>query len=137
LEARQQAAIATTSQLARIILDAHRGPHQKIHPATRSFQAIRIFINRELERLESALPQAAAILEPGGRLAVISFHSLEDRIVKRFMRGARPAQDLHGRVIEPASAGLKVIGRHFPSDAECDANPRARSAVLRVAERLP
>jgi 16S rRNA (cytosine1402-N4)-methyltransferase len=120
--ARGERAIETTGQLAQIILDAHRGPRQKIHPATRSFQAIRIHVNRELERLESALAQAADLLQAGGRLAVISFHSLEDRIVKRFIR-ADPAR-------------LQKVARHFPGEAECAANPRARSAVLRVAERL-
>ncbi len=118
--ARREQAITTTGQLAQIILDAHRGPRQKIHPATRSFQAIRIFINRELERLPIALAQAVSILEPGGRLAVISFHSLEDRIVKRFMRDAE---------------NLEKVGRYFPTEEEAAANPRARSAVLRVAEK--
>ncbi len=118
--ARQVRDITTTGELAQIILDAHRGPRQKIHPATRSFQAIRIFINRELERLPLALAQAVSILEPGGRLAVISFHSLEDRIVKRFMRDAE---------------SLEKVGRYFPTDEESAANPRARSAVLRVAEK--
>ncbi len=121
--AREQEPIATTARLAQIILEAHRGPRQKIHPATRSFQAIRIHINRELEVLESALTQAVDALAPGGRLAVISFHSLEDRIVKRFIRAAE-------------SAGtLKKISREFPSEAETAVNPRARSAVLRVAEK--
>ncbi len=120
--ARAQAPIATTGRLAQVILDAHRGPRQKIHPATRSFQAIRIHINRELERLESALSQAVEILKPGGRLAVISFHSLEDRIVKRFIRDAE-------------RSGLQKIARQFPTDEEAAANPRARSAVLRVAEK--
>jgi len=118
--ARTTKRIETTGELTQNILDAHRGPRQKIHPATRSFQAIRIFINRELERLPVALAQAVSILEPGGRLAVISFHSLEDRIVKRFMRDAE---------------NLEKVGRYFPSDDECAANPRARSAVLRVAEK--
>ena len=120
--ARAHTPIATTSQLAQLLLDAHRGPRQKIHPATRSFQAIRIHINRELERLESALAQAKDILAPEGRLCVISFHSLEDRIVKRFVRDSQ-------------GAGIRKIGRYFPSDEESAENPRARSAVLRVAEK--
>ncbi len=121
--AREQAPIATTARLAQILLEAHRGPRQKIHPATRSFQAIRIHVNRELAVLESALVQALAALAPGGRLAVISFHSLEDRIVKRFIRAAE-------------SAGtLKKISREFPSDSEIAGNARARSAVLRVAQK--
>jgi 16S rRNA (cytosine1402-N4)-methyltransferase len=106
------------------------------HPATRSFQAIRIFINAELEALASVLRQACEALRPGGRLVVISFHSLEDRIVKRFIRDnsrAAPAPGL------PASMQprLRALGRsQHASDAEIRANPRARSAVLRVAERI-
>lgn len=121
--AREQTPITRTAQLAQLLLEAHRGPRQKIHPATRSFQAIRIHINRELESLESALAQALEVLAPGGRLAVISFHSLEDRIVKRFIRAAI------------AAGTMKKISRQFPADAETANNPRARSAVLRVAEK--
>ena len=100
---------------------------QKIHPATRSFQALRIHVNQELEQVASALAQAVTVLAPGGRLVVISFHSLEDRIVKRFMRdGTR------GDAPTLALAGKK----QFASEAEVDANPRARSAVLRIAEKL-
>jgi 16S rRNA (cytosine1402-N4)-methyltransferase len=130
VEARIEAPVTRTVQLAGIISRAMSGPHQKIHPATRSFQAIRIFINRELDVLPQVLQSAVEVLAPGGRLAVISFHSLEDRIVKRFMRDAK--------VTGPEDAGkpeLKTISRAFPSDAECAINPRARSAVLRVAER--
>jgi 16S rRNA (cytosine1402-N4)-methyltransferase len=141
VRARESAPIATTTQLAGIIARAMPGPRQTrkraIHPATRSFQALRIFINRELDELESVLPQALAALAPGGRLAVISFHSLEDRIVKRFMRdAARPPQD--PRDLGPAPAPLlRLIGKAVMADAaEITANPRARSAVLRVAERL-
>ena len=122
VQARAVEPITRTGQLAQIILDAHRGPRQKIHPATRSFQAIRLHINRELERLESVLGQALDVLAPGGRLAVISFHSLEDRIVKRFIR--------------ERSETLEKVSREFPSDVETAENPRARSAVLRVAEKL-
>jgi len=127
VEARARAPLATTTQLAELILAVHRGPRQKIHPATRSFQAIRLHVNRELESLSEALAQAVDVLAPHGRLAVISFHSLEDRIVKRFMRD-------RSRGDAPV---LERIGKaQFPSDAEVAANPRARSAVLRVAGKL-
>ena len=132
VEARQQAPIATTAQLAALIA-AVPGPRSRsIHPATRSFQAIRIFINDELHALQAALAASPALLAPGGRLAVISFHSLEDRIVKRFIRD-------HSRSSEESrsEAVLRSVGRYFPSEAEIADNPRARSAVLRVAERLP
>jgi 16S rRNA (cytosine1402-N4)-methyltransferase len=127
VEARAEAPITSSLQLAEIIRRAMPGPRQKIHPATRSFQAIRIFVNRELEVLETVLAGAARVLAPGGRLAVISFHSLEDRIVKRFMRDAAS---------DGAPLRLRKVARVFPSEAECEQNPRARSAVLRVAERV-
>ncbi len=139
------APLTTTTQLAELILAMHRGPRQKIHPATRSFQAIRIFINQELERLSSALPQAVGVLAPGGRIAAISFHSLEDRIVKRYLRDqsrAAPsasAGDKKSFSMTPAGDAprLALTGKaQFPSEAELAANPRARSAVLRVAEKL-
>lgn len=130
VEARAQEPILRTAQLADIIVRATTGPRQKIHPATRSFQAIRIFINRELDMLTQALQQASALLAPGGRLAVISFHSLEDRIVKRFMRDA-------GSSKTGEAPHLRKIGRFFPTDEESAENPRARSAVLRVVEKLP
>jgi 16S rRNA (cytosine1402-N4)-methyltransferase len=129
VEARGQTPITRTVQLAEIIARAVPGPRQKIHPATRSFQAIRIFINRELDVLPLALQGAAEVLAPAGRLAVISFHSLEDRIVKRFIR------DAGGVRRDAPDALLKAVSREFPSDSECAENPRARSAVLRVAER--
>jgi 16S rRNA (cytosine1402-N4)-methyltransferase len=122
VEARRQAPIASTAQLAALIASVPGPRSRHIHPATRSFQAIRIFINDELGALQAALGAAPALLAPGGRLVVISFHSLEDRLVKRFIRG------------EPR---LRPLERHFPDAAECAANPRARSAVLRVAERRP
>jgi 16S rRNA (cytosine1402-N4)-methyltransferase len=106
----------------------HRGPRQRIHPATRSFQALRLHVNRELEQLAEVLGQAVDVLAPGGRLVVISFHSLEDRIVKRFLRD-------RSRGDAPV---LERLGRaQLPTDAELARNPRARSAVLRVAARLP
>ncbi len=130
VETREQTPITRTAQLADIIARALHGPRQKIHPATRSFQAIRIFINRELDVLAQALQAAAKVLAPGGRLVVISFHSLEDRIVKRFMR------DAHDTGTSASGPVLRRVGRAFPGGAECAENPRARSAVLRVAERV-
>ncbi|MGH8076750.1 MAG: 16S rRNA (cytosine(1402)-N(4))-methyltransferase, partial [Lysobacter sp.] len=112
----------------------------KIHPATRSFQAIRIFINRELADLETGLDAALARLKPGGRLAVISFHSLEDRIVKQFIaRHAKaPAANRRFPDVNDFVPGLQAIGgAQKARDEETASNPRARSAVLRVAEKLP
>jgi len=110
-------------------------------PATRTFQALRIHVNQELEELSLALPQALTVLDPHGRLAVISFHSLEDRIVKNFMRGAaRPTlpERLPVRARELPPPKLRIVGRPAkPCAEEIKANPRARSAVLRVAEKLP
>jgi 16S rRNA (cytosine1402-N4)-methyltransferase len=126
--ARRQQPLARTAQLADLILSVHRGPRQKIHPATRSFQALRIHVNQELEQLAAALAQAVDVLAPGGRLVVISFHSLEDRIVKRFMRDLSRGE----------APRLALVGKkQFAGDAEVAANPRARSAVLRIAQRLP
>lgn len=134
VDARAEAPITGTAQLADIIARAMPGPRQKIHPATRSFQAIRIFINRELDVLAQALEAGREVLAPGGRLAVISFHSLEDRIVKRFFR--EPAEEQQPTpYAASAQRRLRHIGRWFPSEQECAANPRARSAVLRVAEK--
>jgi len=128
VEARAVEPLATTAQLAALIA-AVPGPRSRhIHPATRSFQAIRIYINRELDVLPLALEQAVDVLAPGGRLAVISFHSLEDRIVKRYMRDAQ-ADPTTGQT------KLRKVGRYFPTDAESGENPRARSAVLRVVEK--
>lgn len=139
--ARAGGAIATTRQLAEIVASAVRTREQGQHPATRSFQAIRIHVNQELAELSLVLPQAVAALRPGGRLAVISFHSLEDRIVKRFLRDeARPPQlpaRLPLRAADLPPPRLKLVGKPVtPSAAEIAANPRARSAVLRVAERM-
>jgi 16S rRNA (cytosine1402-N4)-methyltransferase len=138
--AREESPITTTSQLARLIAAAVPRHEFKKHPATRSFQAIRIFINRELEDLESVLPQTVEALAPGGRLAVISFHSLEDRMVKRFIRdqyqGPRLPPDLPV-LPEQYRPTLKPVGKPIrPDSNEVESNPRARSAVLRVAERL-
>ena len=139
--ARSVAPIDTTGRLAAVIAEAVPTREPGKHPATRSFQALRMHVNRELDELGQVLPQAVDALAPGGRLVVISFHSLEDRLVKRFMR--RAAQD------DPAWAGLPVVPAHararlrllgkpvFPDRAEVGRNPRARSAVLRAAERMP
>ncbi|MDY0011815.1 MAG: 16S rRNA (cytosine(1402)-N(4))-methyltransferase RsmH [Rhodocyclaceae bacterium] len=132
--------VATTGQLAAIVEKAVRTREPGQHPATRSFQALRIFINRELEELSLVLPQCLARLKPGGRLVVISFHSLEDRIVKRFMRDeSRPPQlpaRLPLRAADLPKPRLALLGKVLrPGEAEVAANPRARSAVMRVAER--
>ena len=129
-----------TAQLADLIASVMPRGDSKIHPATRSFQAIRIFINRELSDLEAGLAAAHARLRPGGRLAVISFHSLEDRIVKQFIARHAKAPPVNRRVpvVAPFTPTLKMIGdARKGGEAEIAANPRARSAVLRVAEKLP
>ncbi|MBA3902950.1 MAG: 16S rRNA (cytosine(1402)-N(4))-methyltransferase [Rhodocyclaceae bacterium] len=138
--ARAGGAVTTTRQLAEIVASAVRTREQGQHPATRSFQAIRIHVNQELEELSLVLPQCVEALKPGGRLAVISFHSLEDRIVKRFMRDeSRPPQlpaRLPVRAADLPRPRLKPVGKPvYPTEAEIAANPRARSAVMRVAER--
>jgi len=138
--ARTGGAVATTRQLAAIVEKAVRTREPGQHPATRSFQALRIFINQELEELKQVLPDAMARLAPGGRLVVISFHSLEDRIVKRFMRDQARPDDAPSRLPLRASElpqpRLRLIGKAVrPGAAEVAANPRARSAVMRVAER--
>lgn len=136
---RAQSPLATTRQLAEIIARAVPTRERSKDPATRSFQAIRIFINRELEEIEQTLPQAVQALAPGGRLAVISFHSLEDRIVKRFLRVEAKGEELPLELPVRASeihTRLKLVGKAVrASAAEVQRNPRARSAVLRVAER--
>ena len=128
-----------TAQLAELIASVMPRGDSKIHPATRSFQAIRIFINRELADLEAGLDAAHARLVAGGRLAVISFHSLEDRIVKQFMAKHAKAPPANRRMpVEVAfTPTLKLVGgAQKAGEAELAANPRARSAVLRVAERF-
>ena len=128
-----------TAQLADLIASVMPRGDSKIHPATRSFQAIRIFINRELADLEAGLDAAHACLKPGGRLAVISFHSLEDRIVKQYIARHAKAPPTNRRmpVVAEFIPTLLAIGDATKADtAELAANPRARSAVLRVAEKL-
>jgi 16S rRNA (cytosine1402-N4)-methyltransferase len=139
--ARSRGAIDTTGQLAKIVAQAVRTREPGQNPATRTFQALRIFINQELEELSLGLAQCLELLKEGGRLVVISFHSLEDRIVKRFMRdNAQPAPVPRGLAVREADREpppLRVVGKPMrPSEAEVRANPRARSAMLRVAERL-
>lgn len=138
--ARTREQLERTVQLARIVAAAVRTREVGQNPATRTFQALRIHVNQELEELSLALPQALALLRPGGRLAVISFHSLEDRIVKRFLRShARPEvpERLPLRATEMPPPRLRLVGRPVrPSAAEVAVNPRARSAILRVAEKL-
>jgi len=133
--------ISGTRQLAEIVAHAVKTREKGKDPATRTFQAIRIYINKELEELEIGLDAAFRALGPNGRLAVISFHSLEDRIVKRFLAGkakvAQPDRRLPIRAAELPQPELKLLAKIKPSDAEIAANPRARSAILRVAERLP
>lgn len=138
--ARESAPILATTELADLVSKVVPAPKPRRHPATKTFQAIRIFINRELDELKMALEATIDVLAPGGRLAVISFHSLEDRVVKRFMRDAsREPVQYRGlpdipREFRPL---LKTIGKAIaPSDAEVAANPRARSSRLRVAERM-
>jgi len=138
--ARTGRVIATTGQLAEIVEKTVRTREPGQHPATRSFQALRIFINQELEELSQVLPVCVERLRPGGRLVVISFHSLEDRIVKRFMRDEANPPRLPPRL--PVKAAdlpcprLALVGRaRRPCADEVANNPRARSAVMRVAER--
>ncbi|HET9470546.1 MAG TPA: 16S rRNA (cytosine(1402)-N(4))-methyltransferase RsmH, partial [Usitatibacter sp.] len=137
--ARGREPLRTTRQLAEVVGRAVRTREPGQHPATRTFQALRIHVNQELEELALALPQAADLLEPGGRLAVISFHSLEDRIVKTFIRERSTADRLPRGVPVRASElprpQLAAVGRAIKAgEAEVRRNPRARSAVLRVAE---
>lgn len=140
VEARTAAPITTTRQLTEIISAAVPRREPGKHPATRSFQALRIFINHELDDLSAALLQALHVLAAGGRLVVISFHSLEDRIVKQFFRNQAVGDNFPRGM--PVTADqmrprLRLIGKPaYPSDAEISANPRARSAVMRVAEKL-
>ena len=138
--ARRAHPLNSTRELAALVASAVRTREPGKHPATRTFQALRMFINDELGQLERGLAGALERLSPGGRLAVITFHSVEDRTVKRFMqRESRVDPALQGLPCLPAAAGprLKLIGRKSrPSAAELEKNPRARSALLRVAERL-
>ena len=137
--ARAREPIVRTQQLAELVAAAVRTREAGQNPATRTFQALRILVNRELEEVSVMLPQAVARLAPGGRLVVLSFHSLEDRLVKRFMRAlAQPRlpRELPLRASEMPQAALRIVGRPQRAAArDTAANPRSRSAVLRVAER--
>ena len=128
--------VRTTAELAEVVAGAVKTREPGKDPATRTFQALRIFINAELEELEQALSASLRLLRPGGRLVVISFHSLEDRIVKQFIaRHSKEVYDRRAPFAPPKPMALRSIGRVMPGDAEVAANPRARSAVMRVAER--
>jgi 16S rRNA (cytosine1402-N4)-methyltransferase len=139
--ARQERPLTGTGELAALVAGAVRTREPGKHPATRTFQALRMFINDEIGQIDRGLSAALAVLAPGGRLVAISFHSLEDRAVKRFMqRESQVAPALKDLPVVPDAARprLKLIGRkHRPTDEELARNPRARSALLRVAEKLP
>ena len=141
VEKRAELPITTTRQLAELIEEAVPVREKHKHPATRTFQAIRIEINRELDELKAVLQQSARVLKPGGRLVVISFHSLEDRIVKRFIRDESGAKYNPGRLpikeVDIAKGILKTVGKALRAGMqEISQNPRARSAIMRVAERV-
>ena len=138
--ARRGGTLRRTGELAAVVAAAVRTREPGQDPATRTFQALRIYVNQELEELSVALPQAVELLQPGGRLAAISFHSLEDRIVKRFFQSqARPEvpERLPLKATEMPQPRLKLVGKLVrPTSEEVNANPRARSAILRVAEKV-
>jgi 16S rRNA (cytosine1402-N4)-methyltransferase len=141
LEQRVKSPITTTKQLADLIEDVVPIREKHKHPATRTFQAIRIEINKELDELSTVLDQAIRVLGPGGKLVVISFHSLEDRIVKRFIRNESGAKHNPGKLpikeVDILKGVLKKPGKGFKASAqEISQNPRARSAVMRVAEKI-
>jgi 16S rRNA (cytosine1402-N4)-methyltransferase len=137
--ARKEAPITTTQALADIVGRVVRSKPNEIHPATRTFQALRIFVNAELDELHLALSAAERVLKPGGRLVVVSFHSLEDRIVKNFLnqRGKAGGGSRHLPEVAHAEPSFQILTKRpvTPGDAEISANPRARSAKLRAAER--
>ena len=140
VRARAETPIETTGALAEVVAAAQSSREREKHPATRVFLALRLAVNDELGQVRRGLDAAVDVLETGGRLAVVSFHSLEDRIVKRFMRDEERGDPvLRGLPVPPAAAGVRLrrVGRAIrPGEAELRDNPRARSATLRVAERL-
>jgi len=141
IAARQKAPIVTTRQLSEIIAQTVRTREPGKNPATRTFQAIRIYLNQELEEIARVLPQCVDCLKPGGRIVIISFHSLEDRMVKHFLRdmsqGDQLPRNLPIRAAEIGKGNLRLIGKAIRATSqEILANPRARSAVMRVAERM-
>lgn len=128
--------LATTGELASLVAGTVKTREQGQNPATRTFQALRIFINAELEELQQALEASLSVLQPGGRLAVISFHSLEDRIVKQFIaKHSKEVYDRRAPFAVPQAMKLVALDRIKPSAAEVAGNPRSRSAIMRVAER--
>jgi 16S rRNA (cytosine1402-N4)-methyltransferase len=128
--------LGSTAELAEVVASAVKTREPGKDPATRTFQAFRIFINAELEELQQALVASLKVLQPGGRLVVISFHSLEDRIVKQFIaEHSREVFDRRAPFAAPKAMKLNALGRVKPSEAEVSGNPRSRSAVMRVAER--
>jgi 16S rRNA (cytosine1402-N4)-methyltransferase len=128
--------LSTTSELAQLVAEQVKTREPGKDPATRTFQAFRIFINAELEELQQALEASLAVLQPGGRLAVISFHSLEDRIVKQFIaKHAREVYDRRAPFAAPKVMQLVSLGRVKPGEEEIKGNPRSRSAIMRVAQR--
>lgn len=128
--------ISSTAELAQLVADTVKTREPGQNPATRTFQALRIFINAELEELEQALAASLRVLRAGGRLVVISFHSLEDRIVKQFIaKHSKEVVDRRVPFAQPKPMHLKALERIKPSEAEVQANARARSAIMRVAER--
>lgn len=141
IETRQQQPLLSTLQLAKLIEDSVPFKDKYKHPATRTFQALRIEINQELEQIKTALQQALDVLAPGGRLVVIAFHSLEDRIVKRFIRNESGHKHNPGKLPikeqDIAKGQLKKVGKSIRAQQqELQANPRARSAIMRIAEKI-
>ena len=140
VDARKQGPLTRTMELAGLVASVVRHKHDEIHPATRTFQALRIAVNDELGELERALEAATRVLGKGGRLVVVTFHSLEDRIVKRFLREQSQPPQLPSRLplraAELPAPRLALVGKlQRPDAAEVAANPRARSAVMRIAEK--
>ena len=132
----ERGALSTTRELAELVAGTVKTREPGQDPATRTFQALRIYINAELEELQEALKATLDVLQPGGRLVVISFHSLEDRMVKQFItQHAREVYDRRAPFARPPEVKLRAIARVRPSEAEVAANPRSRSAIMRVAER--